>query len=316
MERNNFRVIALSNSSPEMFPNNKPQKFKFQLVQPLDLQCTWEVGVTNVSYPLSWFNITEDTVFKIDALIRTEEEVKRFGVEQMFGSRWSYEFKFGKGYYNSINDITVPLMAMIQQKADEYSDSKFNTKQYFTKIKEQLGSSYREPVQFTQYYEDTNRTNFLKFDYRGITKKVKLYPQHQRTAITIIQGLDLWKSLCFDFKLNEKNPIPWLGLEAPNLANLTVRFPSMFICCDVVRPTNIGTSMQPLIRSVDIKSNRKDGSNQDQIYRDDHFTPAQYVPVSKGYISTLEFWVEDDQGVLVPFQTGKTSLTLRFRRVA
>ena len=54
-----FYVTLPSNSSMEYFPDNKTSNFVTKLSRTLQLDGEWEVGLAEIDYPHTWYNIRE-----------------------------------------------------------------------------------------------------------------------------------------------------------------------------------------------------------------------------------------------------------------
>ena len=52
-----FYVMLPSNSSMEYFPNNQTSNFVTNLSRTLQLDGEWEVGLAEIDYPHTWYNI-------------------------------------------------------------------------------------------------------------------------------------------------------------------------------------------------------------------------------------------------------------------
>ena len=53
-------VTLPSNSSMKYFPNNKTSNFVTKLSRTLQLDGEWEVGLAEIDYPHTWYNICEE----------------------------------------------------------------------------------------------------------------------------------------------------------------------------------------------------------------------------------------------------------------
>ena len=59
-ENDQFYVILPSNSSMDIYPDNKIPNFKVYLANPLQLDSAkWEVGLSEIQFPHLWYNIRE-----------------------------------------------------------------------------------------------------------------------------------------------------------------------------------------------------------------------------------------------------------------
>ena len=57
----NFYVTCSSNLQTEIYNDNKPHHFITPLIKPLKLTPTkWEVAITELSYPTSYYNVNEN----------------------------------------------------------------------------------------------------------------------------------------------------------------------------------------------------------------------------------------------------------------
>ena len=54
-----FYVMLPSNSPMEYFPDNKTSNFVTKLSRTLQLDGKWEVGLAEIVYPDTWYNICE-----------------------------------------------------------------------------------------------------------------------------------------------------------------------------------------------------------------------------------------------------------------
>ena len=87
-----------SNSSFDHFPNNTLSDYTTKLPQEINLEGSWEVGIAEISYPRTWYNVSE-------------------------GEFWlKYEYKrrvvrvtLQPGFYGSPKDIVDELMKGLRQ---------------------------------------------------------------------------------------------------------------------------------------------------------------------------------------------------------
>ncbi len=84
---------------------------------------------------------------------------------------------------------------------------------------------------------------------------------------------------------------------------------SLFVYCDIAEHVPIGDTAAPLLRCVNIKGKR--GENVCMLYDN-----PIYVPVQKKSFDTVEINIMTDSGDPVPFEGGRSSVTLHFRRAS
>lgn len=92
-----FYVTLPSNSSLKFFPQNKLYNYTTQLSNPIELHGEWEVGLSEIQYPHTWYNVTEghNAIFFDDG-----------------GGTWTKR-KVPAGYYKNTNAVLVGLHAAI-----------------------------------------------------------------------------------------------------------------------------------------------------------------------------------------------------------
>ena len=60
MESGRFYITLPSNSSMTVFPNNTLSEYKVKLPYHMDLSGSWEVGLASITFPHTWFTITNN----------------------------------------------------------------------------------------------------------------------------------------------------------------------------------------------------------------------------------------------------------------
>ena len=96
-------------------------------------------------------------------------------------------------------------------------------------------------------------------------------------------------------------------IEADDVVNLTQGFDTLYIYTDVVEPRNVGDTLAPLLRAVPIS-----GRNGDTVSA--RFTNVHYVPLLRSNFDSIEVDIRNDMGRRVPFEYGRVTVTLHFRR--
>ncbi|GBN56404.1 hypothetical protein AVEN_182660-1 [Araneus ventricosus] len=111
-----FYVTLPSDSSLHYFPNNKISSFVTQLPAPIHLEGKWEVGLAEIIYPHTWYNVNEKNhLFGFD--LGDGELITR---------------KMPPGSYETVPDI---LKAMVLPSHDDKIGLKFKDKNKHVKIK-------------------------------------------------------------------------------------------------------------------------------------------------------------------------------------
>lgn len=112
---NNFYVTLPSNSSAEYFPQNTQSSFRTKLSHPLVLNGEWDVGLSEVFIPRSWFNVNHHNnsyslIFKTEEWVKTE--FPKFKIE------WDYDdsldiFRLCETINNVIGNVVDDKTAVV-----------------------------------------------------------------------------------------------------------------------------------------------------------------------------------------------------------
>ena len=95
--------------------------------------------------------------------------------------------------------------------------------------------------------------------------------------------------------------------EGDSVVDMKQGFESLYVYTNVVESRVVGDSLVPLLRIVPIQ-----GEHGHMISR--HFEHVQYLPLLRKEFGTIEIDIRDDTGHAVPFECGKVTVTLHFRR--
>ena len=91
---NAFYLTLPSDASMNVFPNNTLTSYITRLPRPIELTGRWEVGLVEIQYPHTWYNVSEDAyrrfiIGKLQTPGESEEE----------NSYQEYTFVLPAGYY-------------------------------------------------------------------------------------------------------------------------------------------------------------------------------------------------------------------------
>ena len=84
-------------------------------------------------------------------------------------------------------------------------------------------------------------------------------------------------------------------------------FDTIYVYTDVVESRIVGDSVAPLLRALPVG-----GSHGETV--SDRFTNIHYVPLMYSHFKSIEIDIRDDTGRRVPFEYGRVTVTLHFRR--
>ena len=92
-----------------------------------------------------------------------------------------------------------------------------------------------------------------------------------------------------------------------SIVDLRRGFESLYIYSSIVEPRIVGDKIAPLLRIVPIT-----GSHGEMVTT--RFDHVEYIPLLSREFGSVETEIRDDTGRPVPFERGKVTVTLHFRR--
>ena len=93
-----FYVTLPSNSSMQCFPDNKTTNFITKLSRTLQLDGEWEVGLAEIDYLHTWYNIREG-----------KSSVEIYIPDKLFLVFKTVEYSIQPGYYEKVQDVIDAL---------------------------------------------------------------------------------------------------------------------------------------------------------------------------------------------------------------
>ncbi len=305
-ESTSFYAFVPSNSSMDVYHDNRPQNFKMQLPVPRHLEGKWEVGLCEITFQHSWYNIPNDTqviVFfeqkgNITGVITTP------GAEKLVSSKFNSDTSkvdeihvvLPKGHYDGPAAIWSKMSdiiktAIIKNDKDNGRGDIFPEHLFiFTYDKEQHKVKCKEHYK-TVLFSDDAGGHFAALGFEP--DKFQVVPDSSAASA--------WENV---FKQLNYYSMP---KTTKNLVNL-VPNPVIFIYLDILEPQIVGDSLVKLLATVPVTK-----PFSQLVTR--RFDRAFYMPVNSGYISTFNMSIANDKGKLLDFQGGEIFVQLHFRKV-
>jgi len=107
-----FHVTLPSNSSMNYYPDNKITRYVTRLQTPISLTGEWEVALVEISYPRSWFTVSQEGCkFLVSWWEKNETSPN--------GMNLFIEVQIPYGYYNEVEDIVGEMNNAIAKKMVE-----------------------------------------------------------------------------------------------------------------------------------------------------------------------------------------------------
>jgi hypothetical protein len=95
---------------------------------------------------------------------------------------------------------------------------------------------------------------------------------------------------------------------SPNISSTNEREHLIYIYTNIIKNTLLGDQFAPILKVISVE-----GEYGKNIYQE--FQRPMYIPLKIDQIQWIEISLRRDDGLLVPFETGKSVLTLHFRKI-
>jgi hypothetical protein len=146
----------------------------------------------------------------------------------------------------------------------------------------------------------------LKFVYNEATGKFTLTAH----STDFVMSDDLQRYLGFDLKNIASGPqtiATLLRRESRHSFDVNRGLHLMYVYCDIAAHTVVGDTKTPLLRVCNVT-----GRHGEMVRHS--YTKPHYVPVGRREFDTIEIAINNELGKPMPFEYGKSVITLHFRR--
>jgi len=258
--------------------NNTMSDFKTRLGKTVVLTGQWYVGISEITYTKSWYNVLNDyTITLFDEM------------GNIYGDT------------NIINGNPHILKAGYYETPKKLIDELNNLFSSFEKIK--------APPKLI--YNDIN--NFLTLNVGYVEDGIKCFPDLGEELENLLGLRNRKKNTNYYEITNSMANIVFNGIEnkdkiqAYHPVEISAGLHSMYMYSDVVYPSLVGDTFAPLLRVIEIPRKHKFGETIHITYQS-----PQYRPVRLNEFETIEISIKDDSGIEIPFKFGRVTVTLHF----
>ena len=292
-----FYMTLPSNSSLKFYPENTLARFITKLHSSVSLSGEWEVALSEIHFPRTWYTIeSEGARFIADCksciappididYYNTVDVVQPTGVISVFTPKpdmiderpfedYTMNIRIQGGYYESMHDLVSEMNTQISK---EFSEQWMGKQSGIPRIK----------------YSELNKRTYFNVP-KGINLKFD-------PPLTTILGLGENQSTIS----NEDGSSVPVGSE--HVSDINGGIHSLYVYCDLLEYVTVGDTSSPLLRVVDARG--RNGNMQHRIYE-----PPRYIPLQKKTFDCVEIEIRDDLGHPIPFESGKLTVILHFRR--
>lgn len=284
MNKNNFYVDLISNSSFDYFPDNSLSDFKTKLNQIIELDDDWDVGLSDIYFPLSIHNIKESVSISLTYRVAMGKKFKDYILETDMGSA---VVCLEPGHYKSIHDILDRLNSGFKNLWDNRKTNK-NLQGSKCLSFELNTNGYVEMKVFKFNYENS------QIIYMPIIRSEEL---GQMLGIQSLSSKDI-----------TEDTSEYLRMTGSREVDIRAGQNFLMIYCDIIKPRLVGDSLSQLLRTVTIPTGNKEE------YAVNIFSTPQYHPLSKRRIETINIHLASETGKQIHFGNGRVHLSLHFRK--
>lgn len=252
-----FYLTLVSNNITD--PNNTIASFNTYLPRFMEFDPGWRVGLSDISFTKSWFNLKENATITL-----TDENMLVYDTHDVVKA----------GFYASEMELSSAIGKVLESAS--------------LKI-------------------EVKKNPSVEID--TVSRRVTVVSGITTTGMQLKPLLDVQLSNMLGLEVHEYDGFSikggWKSVRAYDL-NAGVH--CIFAYCDLIAPVFVGDSFSQVIRTVAIP---EIPFGQESCV---HYNPIQYHKLNKHYIDRIEVQLCDDSGELIPFEFGRSKLTLHFKR--
>jgi hypothetical protein len=289
-------------ATSKYFVQNTIANFTTKLPAHISLDGKWEVGLSEISYTKSWYNVPEDHEIQIWYMAKGNKD-----------STILKNVYFKRGFYKTIDDVVETLNSLIN-KFDDDENNRWDDQPMFKRnmtnrlVTIEYGKTSDKRRLLVML--DHDLCQILGFDFE------KLKQSNNDILLDYVTTEDGWLAKLKSGELHDES-VDYLDellnkykrFTATSPFDLSGGYHSLFVYCNVVQPSYVGDSFTQLLRIVEIPTEKIYG---DQVHL--HYSTTHYVPLLTQEFETIEIDIKAETGESVPFEFGRSILTLHFRR--
>lgn len=268
----NSFFLYLPSNVKDVYNRNSIGNYITRLPQNLRLDERWEVGLAEITYSKSWYNLETNQIIKL--------------LDDAGNSYSDLDSYIEKGSYDSpqtliqiINDKIQNLCALFTSRTTSDCDApRVEYSRYSKRITIFAGKL-------------GNRLLYVSMD----------------TQLAEILGLQQVSYLAEEEEEYEVLSETIKGNIPVRAMDINAGVHSLFVYCDIVKPTIVGDSYSQILRTVQVPK-VEFGETVQKIYDRIH-----YYPLNSKEFQTIEIDIKDDTGKTIRFEEGRVIVVLHFK---
>lgn len=311
-----FYVSLPSNSSEKYYGKQPMNHYMTKLPHPIELDVEeWEVGLSEIIYPYSWSNLRKVSKVCIGISdLQLDDITNEYTIyEEHITLQISHYMtvqdlvlKLNRRIENTLNKIKEKTIPTINDKGERIFYG-INEKWFWMVFRydENVGKVYLSGNEHVYISLPSELGQMMGFgDMPIVIGSENLCPQIQKKKHCVYNTIN-----CITFKYpdEEENDIRFKHLKSPFVADVHRGFTSLYVYSPIVTSQFVGVTLAPLLRVVSITGKFGETVNvrYDNIY---------YLPLAQSRFDQLEVYIRDDAGNYIPFNTGRVTVVLHFRK--
>lgn len=299
-ERDEFRIILPSNTTNQgktLHHQNTLTHWKTILPQTLNLSGEYEVGLTEISYTYSWYNINYD----VDCKLVDQDGVVVINTFRLLN----------RGQYKDIFRLTNEINTNLKQIKHEVISTtpQFAVHKFTQRVRIIPGSTSYKKLLYPITSLTTN-SDIVQRDATSITRPFMNMIDHQNDRnLYTMEGASTNGQISEEMIAFHKQVISSIKDEQ-TFSDWTSNIRSIFVHTNIIEHTVIGDKFGQLLRTVTVPIQAEPN---DQITFED--PDPIFHPLISNQISIIDIHLKDEKGNDINFQDfGESRVTLLFRR--
>lgn len=278
-----FYLTLPSNSSMEYYPDNTASNYFTKLPQDINLTGDYEVGLSEIQFSNTYFNISKNDCY-FNYVAPEEEEADKDAPEGWRANAWRAYARALAGMQVAHDAVSGLLVV---------PEGLYESNEYFV-------YTLNELVRKKVGNQDDGKAKIM-FYYNKASKKASLTVYEHGGTLHVSSSLQRILSL-------SSNTVVGPGhYEGNFIMDLNENFKSVYVYCDLVSARQVGDTMAPLLRIVPMKDKKREVVHH-------IFEKPHYIPLSRLQFNAIEILLTTDMGKTIAFSSGSTIVTLHFRR--
>jgi len=294
-----FTITLPSNVSNNDSAKNRISSYQTKLAQRIDLDGEWHVGLYEISYTKSWYNIP-----KRESIELLDYSGQRFG--------WT---SLEPGFFRDGQSLQASIEEALTKEMHAYPT------RYEPNTEEGMVDFTKEIIVVTHPKIESQPQIF--FDSNSHRFELKFGRDENDNPIFVTFSSDLRSMLGFDKsefdsiisacreRVIKGNPIEdsLLRVQAKYPAEMRGGYHTLFLYTDIVKPSLVGDRYAQILRTITVPNEAKFGDQCVISYPN-----PIYFPLHVRNFQNIQLELRDDSGLLIPFQFGRTIVTLHFKK--